>query len=195
MVTRTHIPKSNYNEGVKLCEVNAFESFTQAQTNLDNSKFREAYLLGFIALEEIGKALFILDEWDKPSISKNDWRKSRTFLNHISKLMRTRKSLIDDLILTFREQSSDIKSRNIHILGWSVEEMKQLWLYRNRVMFVGYDFKTGQWESPKHLMDLEEKASDVISRARLVFSALETVIQEHGLTPEWTEILSATLEI
>ena len=50
MVTRTHIPKSNYNEGVKLCEVNAFESFTQAQTNLDNSQFREAYLLGFFDL-------------------------------------------------------------------------------------------------------------------------------------------------
>ncbi len=79
------IPQASIEEGIKHCEINAFTAFREAGKSLSQGDFRQAYLFGVLALEEIGKAGFLLAKMGQPQITVNEWRKSQTLLSHTVK--------------------------------------------------------------------------------------------------------------
>ena len=69
------ITSDKYEEGIQRCEANAMSSLDEAQKLIKHGDFRQAYIFGILALEEIGKAGFIIDKMDQPHISETEWKK------------------------------------------------------------------------------------------------------------------------
>jgi len=98
------IHKDEYVEGIKRCEINAFLSVGDAAILHEKEEYRNAYFFGIIALEEIGKAGFIIEKIDKPYISEDEWSSNKTFMNHIAKIEKAKDIYESDFIENFRRK-------------------------------------------------------------------------------------------
>lgn len=182
------IPKAQFQDGIKQCEINAYHSFMDAHRHLSQNDYRQAFLFGYMALEEIGKAGFIFDKWNEARISQAEWHSRQSFVGHIPKIFKAKKIVEKDVDNWFKNEFPLFKRVKFGILGWSDAELNDIWEYRNRVLYVGYNFDENKWESPQDIPDIEQRAMDVVSKAQSAFYALEGQLPNLGITPELTRI-------
>lgn len=175
-------------EGIKLCEINAYKTFIEVEKLISQKSFRQAYFFGILSLEETGKAGFLLENMDRPCITKEEWRNRETFMSHVAKIAKAKNVLEQDVIDSFHNQFPRFQEVEFGILGWSEEELKQLWENRNRILFVNYNFDKSEWESPQDISDLEQQAMEVIAKAHSAFLALESQLVSVNIAPELKRI-------
>ena len=100
------IPQASFVEGIKHCEINAFTAFREADKSLSQGDFRQAYFFGILALEETGKAGFLLDKMGQPQIDKDEWCDRETFLGHTAKIEKAKDVLKQDMVDFFNKEFS-----------------------------------------------------------------------------------------
>ena len=185
------IPSDKYEDGIIRCEVNALSSLNEAQKLIKQGDFRQAYIFGILALEEIGKAGFIIDKMDQLHISKKEWKKEKTFMDHVAKIMKVKDIYLDDFILEINKVKPNFLNGTtmLGVLGWSDGEIKERWDYRNRMLFVDYDFNNDKWESPQDIQDMEKRANEIVDDVITGFMALESTLLTMKITPLWKRIL------
>lgn len=182
------IPQARFEEGIKHCEINAFTAFREADKSLSQGDFRQAYLFGILALEETGKAGFLLEKMGQHQITINEWGDRATFLSHTAKIEKAKDIHRQDLVDFFEKEFPALRGIKPEIIGWSEKELKELWIYRNKVLFVDYNFEKGEWASPQDIPDLEDRARVVLEKAQSAFLALEGQVENVGITPELRRI-------
>jgi len=183
------IPSLKFIEGIKRCEVNAFNCFTEAYKSYEQGDIRQAYFFGILALEEAGKAGFIMDKMSQPQISRKEWGDRESFMSHAAKLTRAREIFRQDILDELQKSFPGLRGIRPALIGWSNEELERLWDYRNKVLFTGYDFDKGEWKSPQDILDLENRTFDVLDKAQSAFLALESQLVEMGIPTELTKIV------
>ena len=185
------IPSDKYEEGILRCEVNALSSLNEAQKLIKQGDFRQAYIFGILALEEIGKAGFIIDKMDQLHISKKEWKKEKTFLDHVAKITKVKDIYSDDFTREINKINPNFLNgtTNLGVGGWSEEEIKERWYYRNRILFVNYDFINEKWESPQDILDMEKRANAIVDDGIMGFKALESTLLTKKITPLWKRVL------
>jgi len=72
------INKTDYDEGLKICERNGLQFNLYAREEYSNRKWRSAYLFGVISFEEFVKCHMILDSYNKKFISYSKWKNKMT---------------------------------------------------------------------------------------------------------------------
>ena len=182
------IPKAEYEKGIKLCERNAKASIDECTALLEEGHFREAYFFGVLAMEEIGKAGFIFDKWDDLHISKNEWMNKETFFHHLNKILRGKDMLYKDLEKEIRGKFPNGVNLVIGVLGHSDQELRDIWDYRNKILFVDYRFNEACWKGPQELADVEKRARDVHDKAIGYLIALTELMQNHEIETDLKKI-------
>lgn len=86
--TSNVIPKSAFAEGLDLCEKNGEKLLKEAIQAFQRRTFVCAFILGFTAWEEFGKASLILEYWNEDFIKYDTWKKE--FLSHRFKIHQAR---------------------------------------------------------------------------------------------------------
>ena len=182
------IPKAEYEEGIKLCERNARISIDECTTLLKQGHFRQAFFFGVLTMEEIGKAGFIFDKWDDPHIFKNEWKNKETFFHHLNKILKGKDMLYKDLEKDIRQRFPNDVNIVIGVLGHSDKELRDIWDYRNKILFVNRNFTEGRWEGPQELEDVEKRARDVHDKAIGYLIALTELMQNYEIETDLKEI-------
>ena len=65
--------KEKYSEGISLIFANATSLQKKSETYFQNDDYRSALFFSFTALEELGKASLLLNNYHKKSISEGEW--------------------------------------------------------------------------------------------------------------------------
>jgi len=98
------IPQAKFEEGIKHSEINAFTAFREADKSFTQGDFRQAYFFGILALEETGKAGFILEKMGQSQIERKEWCDRETFMSHAAKIVKARDVFEQDIIDSMRKE-------------------------------------------------------------------------------------------
>lgn len=160
------IPRTAFGDGVNLCMANGERLLSSAAQALRERNFTCAFIKGFAALEEFGKALLILEGWSKDSIGKNVW--DRGFKSHPTK-MRMARYLVD---VAFLKEHGLIQDESEG--RWADEDyVKSACAMRTDCLYVDFDFKEKRWKSPLEISDkLEGWAGEIVRVGELSMKAV-----------------------
>ena len=166
------IPKSNLYQGVRFCRRNARALYNKALEAFRKECFHASYLLGFAAMEEIGKALVILNHWDDDHISFNKYKSE--MCNHKHKITLAMK-LIDENIL----EVFNIIPREFAEIVPDDERRDLLVNTRTGSIYIDYDFLANDWEKP--LKQMDELAMSVIRHTGDALSMFGNELKHRGV--------------
>ena len=134
------IPVEDQLVGVHQAEQNAHESIIEANNLFRGGHYRHAAFFSIVSLEEIGKAFFLLESYEKGKpLSKIDLKDRQSFFNHLQKMHKAREEHVDRVQREFHASFPAIDGK-IAIVGFSSHDIDQLWKFRNRLLFVDYNF-------------------------------------------------------
>lgn len=174
------IPRSSFPEGLALCERNAERLFEKARKSFRRKEFLCAFILGFTAWEEFGKAALILEKWDEEFIGKKTWKKR--FIKHKAKTDRAQ--YVSDRILleeVSRQVDLDWKGQEIRLDDEYLRKLRDL--RTQKALYVNYNFRDKIWESPIEVEDnLDSWVVNVLFAARRVHEALQIEKKRRGIT-------------
>jgi len=177
------IKKSIFLEGIELCEKNAERLIQEADETFTKGAHTAAFILGFTAWEEAGKAFLFLQNWEKDEILREKW--IREFKNHLDKIRLayefTQTSHFKRLIrlsprvreLFFPEGKEESKIKVVMDKKYS----KEVFRSRGQVLFVNYNFNNNKFESPSDFVN-PSLAANIIGSARDSLNALRIIKNE-----------------
>ena len=163
------IPNHDFILGLSHCIKNAKQLLTLAYETFKNDCFQAAYLLGFASLEEIGKAIVILNHIEEEYISKEVYFKE--FRNHNHKITLALNMSDDNLLEVHHGVSRD----EFPILEYDDERKKMLLDIRTRSIYLDYDFEKICWRVPLSKMD--ELAHTIIRTADMALSHFDNELK------------------
>ena len=168
------IPKTAFAEGLTLSEKNGNRLHDKALQAFRRKDFVCAYILGFSAWEEFGKALLILKHWNEEFIERDTWNKE--FIKHLSKIRRAKyisdKALLEELGFL----SEDVEIRLDEKYLRKMHEMRT-----SSCLYVDFDFEEKVWKSPMQIDDkLHNWVAEVIIAAEFSRRALQAEKKEGG---------------
>lgn len=166
------IPKEQYYEGVRFCRRNARALYNKALEAFRKECFHASYLLGFAAMEEIGKAIVILNHWDDDQISFNEYKFE--MCNHKHKITLAMK-LVDDNIL----EVYHVVPREFNEMVPDTERRDLIVNTRTGSIYMDYDFPTQDWKKPLKKMD--ELAMSIIRHTSEAMSMFGNELKYRGL--------------
>ena len=143
------LPKSKFREGYELSKANAIRIIDEAKYNFEKGFFATACYLGFLGIEEIGKAMLFLKYWDMDGISRDLWENE--FKDHITKLhfviriiVRYIKDIWKRMPRIKPDKTSDV-SENMFDRGiGKMHQLAKMWS-----VFVDFNFYSGKYIYPK----------------------------------------------
>ena len=163
------IEKSNYDEGLRVCEKNGLEFNLYARNEFSNRKWRWAYLYGVISFEEFVKCHMILDSYNKKCISYSKWKNKMT--QHLPKIdygVNLLNSHFDNLISDLLKNGVPAQNilKNINI-GDVKKFIKNVLDKRTSFVYVGYDFDNNCWIPAVNTFKLNEVKEIIEAAASL----------------------------
>jgi len=170
--------------GFHQCEYNAHTTILEANELFRNSHYRQSAFFSLVALEEIGKGLFLLDSYESGiPLKEGDWINRVSFFGHLPKMQRAREEHVKRMHKDIRELFPNLFFKipiKIAVIGFSEEDVEKLWRLRNRLQFVDYNFGMEKWDHPQGLQNLKDMAYDCLNKATLSFFSLENSLHEKG---------------
>ncbi len=166
--------------GLHQAEQNAHESIMEAKALWRGGYFRQVAFFSIVALEEIGKALFLLESYEKGDpLTRKEWQDRRSFYSHLKKLHKAREKHAERVKKDLRESLPGLKGP-ISIVGFTPEDIEKLWNLRNDLLFVDYNFGEKKWRHPQRLGDMKDVSILQLSNAASCFQSLEEICREKG---------------
>lgn len=167
------IPKDDYGEGIRLCRKNAKFLIRNADKAFKQGVFHGAYLLAIAALEEVGKAVVIMNHWEEDKITFEVYMNE--ICNHKLKvtlaLTLIDENMIEKYARTPREYGEIVLD----------EEHRDLLVNtRTRSVYLDYYFPQKGWRKPLERMD--ELASTAIRRTKEALSYFGPELRHRGIS-------------
>ena len=176
------IPVTKLVEGAKLCRDYAITLATCASEN--SKKYPViAFSIMILALEEVGKAIFLLENFEKNNeLSEAEWKRISGKKAHVKKLKIVHTALIDPYsVLKPHELSIRLKENKQYqhfegIMGKDIYEIKLDCLY------VDWKGDKSQWETPiqKKSYNVNE-ALKILQTAIYLLSEKIRELQKHNI--------------
>jgi AbiV family abortive infection protein len=166
------IPKEDYYQGIRLCRRNARTLYNKSVEAFHKDCFHAAYMLGFSAMEEIGKAIVILNHWEEEHITFDTYLNE--ICNHSHKISLTLGMTDANSIEYFARTPREA----IHLL--EDEETKNL-LIRTKVesIYVDYNFSSNKWNKP--LKQMDDLALKVIQEVHFALRFFGNELRHRGI--------------
>jgi len=196
MSKKNEIPLIELLTGIKKCQELIDSYIKDAQKYQSENNYQLAYLLGFSAWEECGKAFYILDYQQKNEpIPRREWSNTKSFMGHIPKIKKAREEGIKNAFEDLKERRPEYP--NIHLVDFEAQpsKLKQYWNYRNNCLYLHYDFKDSSWNTYKDYENLESLTERVISNAVISFIDLQDTLQRKGIETQWTHLASFEIKL
>lgn len=166
--------------GLHQAEQNAHISIMEAKALWRGGHYRQVAFFSIVALEAIGKALFLLESLEKGvPLTRKEWKDHRSFFNHLQKLRKAREKHVDRVQKELRVILPGLKAP-ISIVGFAPEDIEKLWKLRNDLLFVDYNFGEKRWDHPQRLGDMKDVSLLRLSNAVSCFQSLEDILREKG---------------
>jgi len=167
------IPKSDFLEGLTLCEKNGLKFLSYSRKKLFNEEYLPAYIYGLISFEEFIKAYMILESWNDDFISRNKWENK--MITHKEKLRlgakllyESYKNVIEKLI---NEGTLPEQIINIDIIKrYDEKYVKEVLENRTSFVYVNYNHNNNSWISTKDINP--EKTSELINASSSIWIIL-----------------------
>lgn len=166
------ILKKDYYQGVRLCRRNARNLYNKSLEAFKQNFFHSAYLLGFSALEEIGKALVILNHWDEECISYEVYMSQ--LCNHGHKISLSL-GMVDENAIEYFARTP----REVVDLGEDIETKNILVNTKLDSIYVDYDFSSKQWKKP--LNQMNELALKVLLETHFALKYFGSELKHRGI--------------
>lgn len=172
--TSEKIPKSSFAEGLDLFEKNAERLFNKAVEAFKRKDFLSAFTLGFTACEQLGSALFILENWDKVSIGKEAWDNFKLHKVKIAHIKaRTEIALLQEL---------GVLEEGMQIVADEEYLGKLVSLRTSDSLYVNFDFKNTVWKAPMEFeQNLDGWAVEVLIQAKHSMRDLQIEKKRRGV--------------
>jgi AbiV family abortive infection protein len=166
--------------GIRQCELNAHSTIIESNNLFNEGYFRHSAFFSIIALEEIGKAFFLLDSYEKGKpLSQKEWENWDTFFGHLQKMKKATDEFISKTKQEIHELFPGIP-RKVAVLGFSQQDICNLWKLRNRLLFVDYNFDENKWDHPQQLSNFKDDSYECLNKALSTFGTLEDILHEKG---------------
>ena len=142
------IQKSDFLEGLSLCESNALRLFLLMLEKVIDGDLFSAFLYGVVSFEEFVKGFMILESWDEEYISYRKWKNK--MIQHKEKLRRG-KYLIDKNIIdsaqTLIDKYNVPKEIFINIPEDKVDDVfvDKITNDKNNFLYVNYNHNENMW--------------------------------------------------
>lgn len=166
------MPKSMFAKGLELCEKNGERLLKDSIQAFQRRAFVCAFILGFTAWEEFGKASLILEYWNEDLVKYATWKKE--FRSHRFKIHQAR-YISDKTLLRGVSKELGLTQKDLQEIIVDEEYLKKVHEMRKRCLHVDFDFKGKVWKSPIEIDDkLHNWAVDVIMGAEFSKRALQS---------------------
>jgi len=143
MLDTKDIVKSEYIQGLEIIEDNIISLYKVALKAYNEYNYRLAYFIAFTIWEELGKAHYLIDNWQKESITKEDWCSKKTYRSHPKKIARARNALTQSLVEELIRRNPQLNPEGGEIIvHYDTKCMEKKYSnLRDSCIHVDYDFK------------------------------------------------------
>ena len=175
------ILKKNFPKGLDKILKNADFLFKEATRNHKNGHYRVSFFLGFTALEELGKASFLIHNWKKRAINEGEWLSSKSFRGHNSKIFEAQFALQHELIVEALEFEPNLSGCDWPInLHWKASIADHFTCLRMSCLYVDYNFDEEEWLSPSDI-EIKEESKSILSYYKDTFEAIMNRCGKEGI--------------
>ncbi|MCJ7631015.1 AbiV family abortive infection protein [Candidatus Bathyarchaeota archaeon] len=175
MLETKEIVKSEYIQGLKIMEDNIISLYKVALKAYNENNYRLAYFIAFTIWEELGKAHYLLDNWQNKSIARKDWCSKKTFRGHGKKIARARNALTQSLVEELIRINPQLNPGGGKVIvDYDTKYMEKKYTsLRDSCLHVDYDFILSKWGSPLNMDNIEWESKMLISEIIKTYQFLQ----------------------